>query len=381
MKVAEHALGHNKPKNASREEVLMGPLLAAYWEEHGKSLPSARTTRRNLTQWIDYWGDRTVSELTKNEQTKFRKHLGEGRLKPATIDQVLSSGKAALNHAVDNEVLASFPRIRMIETEEDRRDRDPMAIPISPIQTARLLDAVKNQRLFLFIMIAANTLSRPCAIYDLRRAQFDGSTNIVNLNPAGRRQTKKYRPKVLVTPSLKPWLENEADPQGFYISRNTGRIGSIRASWDKAVLDAGLPKGIAPYSFRHGLSRWIRRSKIPEEQLDQYLGHLPKGASKMTGVYAPMEPEYSADACAAIEAFMAEVRRHVKTANLDDPKALLAENDLGRIANGGLGEARLRKLHDLINAGVGLTEICQRVGVSTTLVYRHRKRLTGRTKV
>jgi hypothetical protein len=120
-------------------------------------------------------------------------------------------------------------------------------------------------------------------------------------------------------------------------------------------------------------------SGVPEKQIDYYLGHLPTGGTKQTKIYAPDKAEHSREACIAIEAFMAEVRKHIKTANLDDPNALRMEEQGGRMANGRLTDHKLRDLHALIRARVGIVEICQRIGISSTLVYRHRKKLTGKT--
>ena len=119
----------------------------------------------------------------------------------------------------------------------------------------------------------------------------------------------------------------------------------------------------------------MRRRGVPTEQISHYLGHLPRGGAKTTAIYAPMEAQDCKEAAAAIEAVMSEIRGQLKIADLDDPNALFAEDTNGRTRDGYLGDARRKELERLIEAGTGITEICRRVGVSNTLVYRYRKRI------
>lgn len=286
-KVAEHAVLKSKPRDGGPSEVPISLVLLSYWEEYAKDLPSAKTSKTHLRQWNEFWGDRMVSDLTQDEQKNFRKSIGEGKLKPSSIDKILATGRAALGRAVSHGVLTSFPKISFIETEEDKRSRPPMGTPIKPIQAARLLDAVTSRHLFFFIMIIGNTLARNGAALELTRGQFDEEENVLCLNPRGRRQNKKFRATVLVTPTLRRWLLSETDPKSRYILHNGKAVKSIRTAWQKAVRDAGLPLGYSPYSFRHGISREMKRRHVPREQISHYLGHIERGAAKTTAIYAP----------------------------------------------------------------------------------------------
>lgn len=378
-KVAEHAVLNTKPRNGDPSDVPISTVLLSYWEEYAKDTASAKTTKSSLRLWNEFWGDRMVSELTRDEQANFRKFVGEGKLKPSTIDKVLSTGRAALGRAVAHGMLTSFPKITYIETEEDKRSRPPMGVPIKPVYAARLLDAVKCKHLFFFIMIIGNTLTRNGAALELTRGQFDEDENALCLNPKGRRQNKKFRATVPVTPTLKRWLLSEKDQKKRYVLYNDKPVKSIRTAWNKAVRDAGLPTGYTPYSFRHGISREMKRQGVPRDQISHYLGHIEKGAAKTTAIYAPMEAQDCAQAAAVIEDVMNEIRKLVKSANLDDPNALLAGDEDGRMVRQTLSPDRRKNLESLVLNGTGVMETARQIGVSTTLVYRYRKRLTGRT--
>lgn len=94
-----------------------------------------------------------------------------------------------------------------------------------------------------------------------------------------------------------------------------------------------------------------------------------------------MEAQDCAEAAAVIEDVMNEIRKLVKSANLDDPNALLVGDELGRLPRRTLSLDRRKQLESLVLQGVGVMEVARTVGVSTTLVYRYRKRLTGRTSL
>ena len=61
---------------------------------------------------------------------------------------------------------------------------------------AALLDATQADHLYMFVMLALNTLSRPGALLELRREQCSLVDRLIFLNPEGREQTRKFRPVV-----------------------------------------------------------------------------------------------------------------------------------------------------------------------------------------
>ena len=54
----------------------------------------------------------------------------------------------------------------------------------------------REDHVLMFCLVACNTLCRPGANLDLTLSQCDLEHGLVNLNPPGRRQTKKHRPTV-----------------------------------------------------------------------------------------------------------------------------------------------------------------------------------------
>jgi integrase len=172
-----------------------------------------------------------------------------------------------------------------------------------------------------FTMIMACTMCRPEAALELGQRQIDRTAGLVDLNPRGRKQTRKFRPVVPLARALKPFLEPEPEREWPKRRKREPKITdrvvtyggypvkAIKTSWRALRTAAKLPDGITPYSIRHTMGRVLRAARVPSEQIDLMLGHLPRGASATTSIYAPYDPDYCREAVAAIDAYFDEIRR------------------------------------------------------------------------
>ena len=190
--------------------------------------------------------------------------------------------------------MLAAPFVADIETAEDRRVKDPKGRPITVEELAALFDAARHHHVLMFLLLACCTLARPDAILDLTVFQRDPEAGTINLNPAGRRQTKKFRPMVLEAKTLTPWLD-QATAEHF-VAWQGKPLKSIKTAWRQLRADAQLDERVTPYSIRHTMARELRRRRVPLEQRQAFLGHLPRGSARTTAIYAPDEPEYLSDA-------------------------------------------------------------------------------------
>jgi hypothetical protein len=353
-----------------QDKVLIETVLLNYWFEHAQKLSSASTAWNGLAYWQEYWRGRTVADITPYAQKQFRKWLAAKGMDQGGIDRVLSDGRAALNRAVKWQELAGAPDIFLLQTAEDKRSRQPMGRPIVPKEMALLFDAANSRHMLMYLLIATNTLARPAAVLDLRGAQYDDTHTRVDLNPPGRKQNKKHRPNLAVTPTLRAWLRTVEDPRQRYVAYGRGPIKSISTAWDSLVKDAGLDDRVTPYSIRHGMARELRKRKVPKEQISIFLGHLPRDSDATTSIYAPYDPDYCTEAVAAIEAVMTEIRTNLKRANIDQPAL-----DIGTLARtipsktkAGVGDAKREEVRFLILSGLPHKEVVKRSGVSSGTV-------------
>ena len=375
--LANWVVDNVRAKKSGPENVLMEYILLTYWRDHAQNLSGHRTQWNGLAYWHEFWNGRTVADITPAEQRRFRRWLADKGAGPSGIDRILSVGRAALNRAVKWQELSEAPHIFEIQTAADKRSREPMGRPITPVEISRLFDAAKSRHMLTYLMIACNTLARPGAILDLRRSQFDEAHLRLNLNPPGRKQNNKYRPVVLVTKSLLPWLQGDQEPEARYVTYRGAPIACINHMWRLCCEEAGLDDGVTPYSIRHGMSREMRKRHVPTEQIGLFLGRLPKGAEATTSIYAPYEPEYCAEASAAIDSVMAEVRGHLKRATIDRPRVEIADlaKAIGPKNRRGVGDVKREEVRFLILSGLPHAEVIRRTGVSSGTVSAIRKEM------
>ena len=237
IRLAEHVTKHETLRDVEPEEVLLDVILIRYWEEHGKSIPSAEQACFALAKWSDHFGGATVSELTPQRQEAFVAALEAEGYKPSYISRILSVGRAALRRAWKRGELASVPFIADVKRDleqEAERFRD-----LSMDEVARLLAAAARvPHLLWFCMISLNTLARPDAVLDLGPAQVDIKRRLIKLNPDGRKQTKKYRPVVPISETLLPWLEQCDGTR--YVLYHGKPVASIKKSFADASSRPGL---------------------------------------------------------------------------------------------------------------------------------------------
>lgn len=138
------------------------------------------------------------------------------------------------------------------------------------------------------------------AILELRDVQVDWGRSIVDLNPPGRAQNKKFRPTVRLPSSLA-----ETTFTGLLVSHRGEEIDSVKTGWRKARDRAGLDKSVNPYSLRHTAARWMRMNGVSEWDTQTQLGHRRPGVTER---YTAYDPEYLKDACTALDKLVRQVR-------------------------------------------------------------------------
>lgn len=317
--IHEHAFRHDVLRNADPDEVPLARVLLDYWHNHAEALPSATQAKIALAIWNEHFDGASVSAITPDRQTEFVRALRAKGHSDGYISRTLSVGRAAVRMAWQNGAIKSAPFIKDVETQAARRSKDPKGRPMTIAEVGRFIDAIKSAHLLKFTVLAINTLSRPDALLDLGRAQCDFDAGIIDLNPAGRRQTKKFRPIVPMTRTVRPWLMLPPEKPG---SRNrvvklTDRlityrcrpVASIKTAWRETREAAGFDDRVNPYSIRHTLARHLRSQRVPPEEIDIMLGHCPPD-NKTSLIYAPYSPDYCRNAAEAIDDFCAKLQQH-----------------------------------------------------------------------
>lgn len=299
-------------------------VLRKYFTERTDHLPSAKPARHAGSLALECWGDMTkISGLTEERN----KHFFEW-----SLERGHAISYAARNLGVVATALAhSKIQVDLIYNEGAALSKWPDLKPkpkrkiFEPTdeQLARLLRQNMPVNLRRWIMMAMGTVARPTAALELTPASRDRAYGLINLNPEGRRQNKKFRAAVREPAALARLLNEWERPVGARRMATDDRYCTYAS---ESSIDTALARVCAPeranlpdlclYSFRHRGTSVLRTAKVPKEQIDYQLGHRQRGA-RSTEDYGQYEPGYLDAAQAALNAW---INRVLKLA-AEKPKA------------------------------------------------------------
>lgn len=184
----------------------------------------------------------------------------------------------------------------------------------------RFIDAIdkRKENLFRFVILSLNTWARPSAVLEFRDNEetVNRRFGTIDLNPPGRRQTIKYRPKIRLTGNLLGWLDEwrndeiEEGQERAPMMWDGAPITAIKRTFVRHAEECGLPE-FTPGTIRHFMATMVRRQKPPvdKEQRDVWLGHDEK---RTANAYESFDPDYLADCMQATEKVIADLQAHTK---------------------------------------------------------------------
>ena len=281
------------------DQILLCDVIRIYYEDHARKLRSHEAARIGLTHWINFFeATETVESATTPQKIdRFIEHLQEDGRSPAYINRILTSGRAAINRAWKKGMITSAPFIRSLEVGET----EPKGRPLSLDELRHFYHLAETPHLRAFILWGIATAARPEAVQLLHSDQIDQDAGIINLNPLGRKQTKKHRPTVKLPPSIIPFIV-----PGYQVAFRGQPPAEIKTSWRKQRAKCKLDDKVNPYSLRHTIARYLRASGVPAWQVSSQLGHKKKDLST-TEIYAPHDPSYLSASVDAIDQFLKDL--------------------------------------------------------------------------
>lgn len=292
---------HNRPQNASLDHVPIADIILEYYNAHGSTLPSASSIKTSCYYWVEFFKTASVAEATEvRSQEKFLAWMQDRDFSTAYTQRVFGVGKAALNRAFRRGEISSMPYMISIKVNYGA----PQGRPLKIDEMARLLNSAPDHlRLFMLIMIG--TACRPDAALSLCSEQLDFENRLIDLNPAGRAQTKKHRPVVKMPETLATILNGA--PTGPVITYRGKQVESVKTSWRNLRAELGFDEKVTPYSIRHTMARYLRSQGVSAWEVASQLGHKSR-EYRTTELYAPFDPSYLSDANQAIERYFDQLR-------------------------------------------------------------------------
>ena len=310
------------PKNP---DSFLSAILESYFGGVSDAKPSADQARYAGGILLEFWGDTArASEVTEKTQMAFAEWSRARKHSVSYIARNLSVLSAAMRHALG----ARAPRIWSWPATVAEKLGLPEPLPREWIPTdsqlAQFLDSLTSRQaehVFRYVILALNTLARPAAILELAPDQVDWTRGLLQLNPSGRRQTKKRRPILQITGTLEPWLGTWTDASRClpYVLHNGEPVTSVRNTFARRGVDLGMPE-LTPYALRHKMATELRARGVSREELAYQLGHqMPD--FRTTDRYTKFDKRYLATAKTKIEEYLRDLNR-LTNRNLLTPDTL-----------------------------------------------------------
>ena len=309
-------------RDAKSEEVPLLATLDRYYLQRGVKLASKDTAKRSLALWREHWGDAaTLTDLTVDKQEAFVEWLRGKGYSDGYARRVIGFGRTATNRAWKRGEITSVPFIELPQGGEAFPHRATHA------QLVALLNTPMPAHIWTYCLIRLNTGCRGDAALDLQPFQVDFDTGCVRLNPAGRRQTKKRRPVVPLTATLRAHLRPLSGP--YYAGWHGSETRSIKTTWRKLRVRAGLPAWFAPKVLRHTVASELRRRGVPKWDVAGLMGHEDDSGSATTGDYAKFDGERVRK---ALDAWMRDLANDVPALRGVRPGAAIPDKKTARSA-------------------------------------------------
>lgn len=261
-----------------------------------------------------------VAEFDLLQQRAYARSEADRGLSPKSIATALSFVAAAVNWAAKDQIVKDGGQERQVRILSQPITIEAGVTKIAAIvdaeidevprwlpqrgQLATFIDAIEDEMLFRFVVVALNTWARREAVTDLRLSAVNFELGLVNLNPLGRRQTRKRRPILPLTDNLRGWLLHWADdwPVRWYREDRSDLWDGFRAVAAKVGMAS-----LTPHALRHFMNSRALALGVPAEERSRWLGHMDRRASPTTEIYEHATSDYLAQAKEATDAIMEEL--------------------------------------------------------------------------
>ena len=306
-----HATGGEYVPPTSRTSPLVTAVIADYQLAHGDQAASSDAIRHRLAHVIRYIGtlpDKAVrcDQIDERWTAKFRAWLakqpivGTKRVRsPATVENSVIQLAAAIRWARQVPAFATIPLPEVTRSPSFRA-----SIPQLAAMFRYAMESGRRANLLAFLRLSVATWARPDAVLDAstapERGQWLSQARAFNLNPVGRRQTKKRRPLVPVPECVGAWLDTMTGP--------VVPDELSKATWRRMEAKLGLPgagqsgmKLIRRSVSHHARPLIGERDWIQGEAM---LGHRKPSTSD---IYALPDPAHLGVALAATQAIIDEI--------------------------------------------------------------------------
>ena len=274
----------------------MDDLLVRYYRDHAAGLASGTQARIACNKLSEAVGALAVADFGVQAQREFIAKMREAGYADGYIRRTLSVGKAALAWAQMEGLVKSAPAVKLPS------DGQPRERVLTLAEQAAIVEAATEEHVYRFVVLAFATWARPDAILDLDRHRCNDERRLIDLNPQGRPQTKKFRPTVPMVEQARHVIVDV--PHGPLVTWRGRGIADIKTGWRRLRNRAGLDPGVIPYLIRHTMATQARTAGAPPWEVEGWLGHKRPGTTER---YAKFAPDYLSQTAGVVEAHLAQL--------------------------------------------------------------------------
>lgn len=212
---------------------------------------------------------------------------------PATVRYELLQVSTALAWGRANKRITAKPEMWLPEPPE-RKVRH-----LTHTQFERFFAEVKAPHARLYVLMGLYTMARPSAILELTWDRVDFDRRLIDLNPAGRKQTAKRRPVVRMNDELHDALAEAytARQCAYVVERGARKVASVKKAFQAASERSGVH--VTPYTLRHTGAVWAAEAGISMAEIAQFLGHDDDRTTQKH--YSRFSPDYLVRVANAIQ--------------------------------------------------------------------------------
>jgi integrase len=250
---------------SNRSSWTVGAIVSAYIAD--RQADGIASTARQKDAWKamrPFWEDVAPDLVDREMAQSYAKRRG---MASATIRYELGMLSVALRWAVERDYIRKAPQVWRPEPPE-RKVRH-----LSRGEFERWFGHVKAPHARLYVELGLATMARPTAILELTWDRVDFERGTVDLNPRGRRQTRKRRPVVPLNDEALSALKEawKARQSQFVVERGAKQVRSIKKAFQAASARAGIY--VTPYTLRHTGAVWAAEAGVSMSELAQFMGH------------------------------------------------------------------------------------------------------------
>lgn len=281
--------------DARAADPMIADILDHYMQEHVEHHVAGKDIQQfAINKLADYFGSYFPRELNQTHINLYTTKRTSGvfgrKCVPGTVRRELSVLIAALNFCAKvgfgSLTRADVPYIQL-PPKGAPKDRVVSSDEAEALYQAAAIGCEDRlSRIYRFLVIATEAAQRKSAITELTWKQVDFDVGVINFNPSGRLQTKKRRPVVPMSDTLREvLLVAKQQATGDYVLDHPG---SISKPWRTLAKKVGL-NDVTPHTLRH---TWATDAAAAGVSMWEIAGVLGDTVETVTKNYLHLSPDH-----------------------------------------------------------------------------------------